>query len=104
MVGNVKIAYPEYPHAEPQAATLYMRPHELDIALKENGVPGLRANVRRVNPTGSVARIGLTAVDHNTEIQVDLSMDRFAELNLKTGDNVFVLPKRVRVFVPEYVI
>ena len=40
MVGNVAIDYPEYPHAEPQAATLYMRPHELDIALKQNGVPG----------------------------------------------------------------
>ena len=104
MVGNVAIDYPEYPHAEPQAATLYMRPHELDIALKENGVPGLRASVRRVNPTGSVARIGLTATDHDTDIQVDLSMDRFAELGLKPGDNVFVLPKRVRVFVPEYVI
>ena len=61
MVGNLKLEYPEYPHAEPQAATLYMRPHELDIALKQNGVPGLRANVKRINPTGSVARIGLAA-------------------------------------------
>ena len=102
MVGNVAIDYPEYPHAESQPATLYMRPHELDIALKQNGVPGLLASVRRVNPTGSVARIGLKAADHDAEIQVDLSMDRFAELNLKPGDTVFVLPKRVRVFVPEY--
>ena len=59
MVGNWAVEYPEYPHAEPQAATLYMRPHELDIALKQNGVPSLKANVKRINPTGSVARIGL---------------------------------------------
>jgi sulfate/thiosulfate transport system ATP-binding protein len=104
VVGNLKLDYPDYPHAEPQAATLYMRPHELEIALKQNGVPSLRANVNRVNPTGSIARIGLTATDHNTEIQVDLSMDRFAELNLKPGDAVFVLPKKVRVFMPDYVI
>src|SRR5215475_13128771 len=83
MVGNLKLAYPDYPHSEPQAATLYMRPHELDIALKQNGVPGLRASVKRVNPTGSVARIGLAAVDHDTDIQVDLSIDRFSELKLK---------------------
>ena len=100
MVGNLEVEYPEYPHAEPQAATLYMRPHELDIALKQNGVPGLRASVQRVNPAGSVARIGLTAVDHDTDIQVDLSMDRYAELKLKPGDTVFVLPKRVRYLCP----
>jgi len=104
VVGNLKLDYPDYPHAEPQAATLYMRPHELEIALKQNGVPGLRANVKRVNPTGSIARVGLMATDHGSEIQVDLSMDRFAELNLKPGDTVFVLPKRVRVFMPDYVI
>jgi sulfate transport system ATP-binding protein len=104
MLGNIKLDYPAYPHAEPQAATLYMRPHELDIALKQNGVPGLRANVRRINPTGSFARIGLLADEQATDIQVDLSMERYAELNLKTGDTVFVLPKKVRVFIPDYVI
>jgi len=104
VVGNLKVDYPAYPHAQPQAATLYMRPHELDIALKQNGVPGLWANVNRVNPAGSVARIGLVAVDHDTDIQVDLSLDRYTELNLKPGDTVFVLPKKVRVFIPEYVI
>jgi sulfate/thiosulfate transport system ATP-binding protein len=104
VVGNLKLAYPDYPHAEPQAATLYMRPHELDIALQQNGTPGLRASVKRINPTGSVARIGLAAVDHDSDIQVDLSMERYSELKLKPGDTVFVLPKKVRVFMPDYVI
>jgi sulfate transport system ATP-binding protein len=103
-VGNLKVEYPEYPHSQPQAATLYMRPHELDIALKQNGVPGLRASVQRVNSAGSLARIGLTSLEHDTDIQVDLSMDRYAELKIKPGDTVFVLPKRVRVFIPDYVI
>jgi sulfate transport system ATP-binding protein len=104
LVGNWALDYPEYPHPTPQAATLYMRPHELDIALTQNGVPSLKANVKRINPTGSVARIGLSSVDGETEIQVDLSMDRYAELKLKPGDTVFVLPKKVRVFMPDYVI
>jgi sulfate/thiosulfate transport system ATP-binding protein len=103
MVGNWALDYPEYPHAEPQAATLYMRPHELDIARKPNGVPSLKASVKRINPAGSVARIGLSGEGQN-EIQVDLSLDRYAELNLQPGDTVFVLPKKVRVFMPDYVI
>jgi sulfate transport system ATP-binding protein len=104
MVGNLKVDYPEYPHAVPQAATLYMRPHELDIARKQNGVPGLQADVRRVNSAGSVARIGLMVLDHEKDIQVDLSLDRYTELNLKPGDTVYVVPKKVRVFIPDYVI
>jgi sulfate/thiosulfate transport system ATP-binding protein len=103
MVGNWDLDYPEYPHAEPQSATLYMRPHELDIARKPNGVPSLQASVKRINPAGSVARIGLSGEGAN-EIQVDLSLDRYAELNLQPGDTVFVLPKKVRVFMPDYVI
>ncbi len=104
MVGNWALDYPDYPHAEPQAATLYMRPHELDIARVQNGVPSLKASVKRINPAGSMARIGLSSADGSDDIQVDLSVDRFAELELKLGDTVYVLPKKVRVFMPDYVI
>ncbi len=43
-------------------------------------------------------------------MNVELSAERFAELNLRVGDMVYVSPRRVRVFatgaadVPEYVI
>jgi hypothetical protein len=37
-------------------------------------------------------------------LNADISPERFAQLALKTGDLVFVSPRRVRVFVPEYVI
>lgn len=103
-VGSMLFDYPDYPHDQPQQATLYMRPHELDIALKQNGVPGMKACVRRINPTGSLARVGLVADGYDKDIQVDLSMDRYDELKLKPGDTVFVSPKKVRVFLPEYVI
>jgi sulfate transport system ATP-binding protein len=103
-VAGVAVDYPDYPHAAPQAATLYMRPHELDIVLHQNGVPGMPAQVRRVNPTGSLARIGLAIAGNEQEIQVDLTLERFTELNLRPGDTVFVLPKKVRAFLPEYVI
>src|SRR3954469_12840323 len=74
LVGNWALDYPEYPHAEPQAATLYMRPHELDITRVQNGVPSLKASVKRINPAGSVARIGLSGADGQADIQVDLSL------------------------------
>ncbi|MEX0586900.1 MAG: sulfate/molybdate ABC transporter ATP-binding protein [Pirellulales bacterium] len=89
--------------AEGQTATVYVRPHEIDIERAPNGTPALAARVTRINPAGSVARIGLLTEDGN-DIHVDLSLERFAELDLKIGEQVFVAPKRVRVFMPEYVI
>src|SRR5690606_3988873 len=38
-------------------ATVYMRPHELDIKRARNGVPSLPVTVRRVNPAGSITKV-----------------------------------------------
>ena len=103
-IGSMWLDYPEYPHADPRPATLYMRPHELDIARRRNGVPAMEASVRRINSAGSYARVGLAAKEHDGDIQVDLSLDRFQQLQLSLGDTVFVSPKKVRAFLPEYVI
>ena len=101
VLGDMALDYPEYPHEQSRPATVYMRPHELDIELHSNGVPNLAALVRRINPAGSVAKVGLRAFD-GQEIHVDLTLERLAELNLKVGDAVYVSPKRVRVFLPEF--
>jgi sulfate transport system ATP-binding protein len=84
-------------------ANVYVRPHELDIERKKNGTASLSARVLRMNPAGSVAKVALAASD-GSEIQVDLPFERYSELQLTTGEMVFVSPRRVRVFVPEYVI
>ena len=94
--------YPEYPHEESRPATVYVRPHELDIHHRPNGAPSLRAQVDRVLPAGSVAKVGLLAAERNMNINVDLSAERLAELSIKRGDTVYVFPKKVRVFVPDY--
>jgi sulfate transport system ATP-binding protein len=104
-VGSLALDYPDYPHAEERPASLYMRPHELEIARQSNGRPGLAANIERVQAAGPVARIALKSVESGSEIQVELSAARYAELQLRAGESVFVSPKRVRVFMePEYVI
>ena len=102
-LGDMAFDYPPYTAPQERKATLYMRPHELDIQRNRNGTPGLPAQITRVNPAGSVAKINLRSSDGNN-IQVDLSLDRFRELQLVTGDDVFVYPKNARIFVPEYMI
>jgi hypothetical protein len=44
------------------------------------------------------------ASDFGLGLNVEISPERYLELALKTGDTVYVSPRKVRVFVPEYVI
>ncbi|QDU29597.1 Sulfate/thiosulfate import ATP-binding protein CysA [Anatilimnocola aggregata] len=102
-LGNLLVNVPSMEQKPAQNANVYIRPHELQIELHANGTPSLPATVSRINPAGSYAKIVLAASD-GRELQVDLPFEQFAELNLHAGDHVFVSPKKVRVFVPEYVI
>ncbi len=104
-LGTMEVDCPEYPHQESRPATLYVRPHELDIEhTPGDGAGSLKARVERINPNGSVAKVFLMAADFGVGLNVELSPERYCELALKTGDMVYVSPRRVRVFVPEYVI
>jgi hypothetical protein len=56
------------------------------------------------NPDRACGSAQLHAPEFDLEILVDVSPTRYAELCLKTGDLVYVSPRRFRVFVPEYAI
>jgi sulfate transport system ATP-binding protein len=101
VVGNVSFAMPEFRGKSGHAKNVYVRPHELDIERHANGVPSLPARVYRVNPAGAVAKIGLVAAD-GSDILVDLTPHRYAELALVPGEQVFVLPRKMRVFADDY--
>jgi sulfate transport system ATP-binding protein len=85
------------------SANVYVRPHELGVDRHPIGPASLTARILRINPAGSQAKIAL-AVEDGREIQVDLPLERYAELQLISGETVYVSPRRVRVFVPEFVI
>lgn len=100
--GGMEVEYPDYPHGESRDAKVYVRPHELDIERYAVSEQALRVTIERVNPTGSVAKVYGTSLDFGSSVHVELTPDRYAELNLQEGEVVFVAPRRVRVFLPEY--
>ena len=81
---------------------MYVRPHELDLDRSPSSAASLAGRVLHVNPVGPVARVQVAVDDFGLDIHVDLTPDRLAELRLQRGDSVYVSPRRVRVFVPEY--
>ena len=103
---RLEVAYPDYPYREARPASVYVRPHDLDIAPSADGTTSLPARVLHVSPAGPVARVRLLLSESEEPVQADISRERFAELSLKPGDTVYVAPRRARVFLPsnDYVI
>jgi sulfate transport system ATP-binding protein len=102
---GMQIDYPEYPHAEARDATVYVRPHELDVGRTSEAPYAVAAEVLHLHPARSVVKLQLRLLDLGVPLLVDMPPDRQAELSLKLGEKVYVWPKKVRVFVPEdYVI
>jgi sulfate/thiosulfate transport system ATP-binding protein len=101
-LGDIEIPYPEYLHPDERTASVYVRPHELDIDRVPADTGSLSARIVHVNPAGAVARIHLEALDGSLTLYVEVTPERWRELNLAVGDTTYVSPRRARVFFPDY--
>jgi sulfate/thiosulfate transport system ATP-binding protein len=102
VMGDLHIPYPEYEHDDERAASVYVRPHELEIERSPGDGGSLAARVVHVNPAGAVARVHLEALEGSLTLHVELPPERWRELTLQVGDTAYVAPRRARVFFPEY--
>ncbi len=98
-VGDFALPYPEYPHAESQPATVYVRPHELQLGRTERGPSGLQATISRMNPTAVGVRVELCSEQLGEPIAAQLSEEGASALQLKMGERVFLTPRRAYVFL-----
>ena len=101
---GLEVAYPEYPHDESRAATAFIRSHELEIVRKRNGRPSLEVKVTHVNPARPVVKVRVYSETFGVVLTVDVSWERYAELQPAVGDTVYVSPRQLRVFVQDYAI
>ncbi len=85
---------------EARLATLYIRPHQLEIRLEEGGAQQFRARVRHVNPAGPLVKVDLQA-EWGDPVRVELSQERYRALGLKPGDAVFVSPLEMSLFAAD---
>ena len=63
---------------------------------------GLAARVVRCNTAGPSAHLELRRLDNDGWFEVQLSKEQFNELQLTTGDQVYVELRNVRVFPEDY--
>ena len=79
------------------ASLIYARPHEIELLRTPSGPRRLRAQVVRVNPAGPMVRVDV-ATPEGERIRIELPHQRFAELNVERGDEVWAVPRDIRAF------
>jgi sulfate/thiosulfate transport system ATP-binding protein len=111
-IGEIEIDAPEHSEAEELPAIAYVRPHDIEIErvssvsmMNGDADAGTRlaAQVSHVLAIGPVVRLELIrngdkGKEHQELIEVEISKERFRELNLAQGDEVLIKPSRFDLF------
>ena len=78
-------------------ARVFVRPHEVTIDTKTDGLPAIAARVRRIHSAGPFVRVELQTAAGQTLV-AELSQERFVTMSLESGAEVYVRPRHIRVF------
>jgi sulfate/thiosulfate transport system ATP-binding protein len=99
VVPGLQLAFDDYGGGvEGRDASVFVRPHEMTITRDRAGETSLAAKILHLNPTGSMVKIQLRAIDFDAVINAEIPGERFTELALSLGETVYVSPRKVRVF------
>jgi len=83
-----------------QRGRVFVRPHMMDITTAPRGSVHFRARVIQVNAAGSAAKVELVRAG-GEPVHVELTHERYRALRVKRGDEVFVIPRDLRVFLDD---
>ena len=99
-IGGIEVDAPEHTEAEELSAVAYVRPHDIHVDRIVSGEGAIEARVSHVLSVGPVVRLELIRNDSEDKelIQVEISKERFRELQLVRGDQVFIKPSRYDLF------
>jgi sulfate transport system ATP-binding protein len=98
--GEFAIDVPDTHEHTQDDAVGYVRPH--DIQIEKTAVSGtVPAQISHIHLLGPIVQIELRRLDIDEFLEAELTKDQFTNLQLKVGDNVFVRPKQLKVFIPE---
>jgi len=82
-------------------AKVFVRPHLLDVHTHSSGQEHFRARVEHINPAGPIVKLELIT-DDGGHIDAVVSQERYRELAIKRGSDVFLTAKEMSVFVEDY--
>jgi len=100
-VGSLELEVAEHKNANDAPALAYVRPHDIDIQREAGDGTAFPATVANIYPVGSIVRLELKRSDDSNLVEAELSRERYRELALKQGEQVWIKPRSVRIFLDE---
>jgi sulfate/thiosulfate transport system ATP-binding protein len=91
--------YCVFNHATP--AMVFARPHRLEIDHQPTAQPHFRATILHLNTAGPVVKVEL-ATRRGALVHVELSQERYRDLQVQKGAEVFVSVRDMQVFTEDY--
>jgi sulfate/thiosulfate transport system ATP-binding protein len=86
-----------YIHEKETGHVVYVRPHSLEIDRLPNGGSHFRARIKHINSAGPLVKVE-AITEWGDPVHVEMPQERFRNLQLMKDENVFIIPKDLRVF------
>jgi sulfate/thiosulfate transport system ATP-binding protein len=99
--GDSVVTIPEWNGSNHQEAIAYARPHDINISRERAGEEAVNASVTHLHIVGPVVQIELVRKDTEEYLEAELTKEHYLSLDLKVGEEVFIKPKQLKVFIPE---
>ena len=96
---DARFDVPDHATTQHGNGVAYVRPHDIDIAPYIQGAGGIAAQLKRAHAIGPLAQLELQRADSSDIIEVTMSNERYAALNIKVGEVLLARPRQLRVFV-----
>jgi sulfate transport system ATP-binding protein len=98
-IGPVEVEMPEHAAVQDTPAVGYVRPHEIEIERTTPDRRAVRALISDIHPVGPVVRLELIRQDDGERIDVELARERYHEMKFEKGEEVFIRPRNLRIFL-----
>jgi sulfate transport system ATP-binding protein len=85
-----------------ERASIYVRPHLLEIHRERSRPDDLRARIERIHSAGPTVKVELST--EGGPAQAEISQEQYEALRLRRGEEIFVRPRHKRVFAEDYTI
>jgi len=101
-MGALQVDSPGYDGIDNAPAVAYVRSHDIDIERSPQDSTALKAEIKHIQKLGPAVRVTLIIEGNSEFIEAELTRDVFHSLGLQHGEQVYVRPRQVRVFVEDY--
>lgn len=102
-IGGLNLKLDDHHEADNAKALAYVRPHDIDILRDNSDGAALRAVIQYIHSVGPVVRLELEREDESDGetglIEAELPREQFQQLNLREGEQVYIKPRNLRVFL-----